>query len=375
MSAGPTTYVWEPTSESIAAEQGLPVETIVRFDTNTRPTPPEAVARVLARGAFAPGISEYPPSDYRILVEAASARYRVERDEILVGAGADEILDLVARASLREGDSAVVAPPTYAMYRVVTEQRGARVVEVPRLGPERGFALDTTGIRHAAAAGARLIWLCDPNNPTGTSDGPAAIGRLLDGLSADAARDGRDAPVVAIDEAYAEYAGTSTLPLLAEYQRLVVIRTLSKAYGIAGLRVGFGLARRLTLDPIQRFRPPSSVSTTSMTVGAALLRDPEIVGDAVDEVAAERNRLGAALSDAGWQVGPSVTNFLLVTFANRDAAATATRGLLSRGLAPRTFGDGHPLAACLRLTVRAPHENDRLVAAVRALAATTEAPR
>src|SRR3982750_1351711 len=116
----PAVYTWEATDEEVAARYGVPVERIARFDLNTSPAPPALAVRVLAAGRFASPRSEYPPSDYRRLVAAAAARYGVGRDELLVGAGADEILDLVAKAFLAPGSAAVLPTPTYAMYRVVT---------------------------------------------------------------------------------------------------------------------------------------------------------------------------------------------------------------------------------------------------------------
>src|SRR4249919_2898359 len=143
----PATYTWEATDDEVAARYGIPRERIVRFDLNTSPAPPTLVEGLLAAGRFETSLSEYPPSDYRRLVEAAAARYGVDEDEILVGAGADEILDLVAKAFLPAGGTAVVPVPTYAMYRVLTEQRGARVIAVPRLGADAGWALDTEAVR------------------------------------------------------------------------------------------------------------------------------------------------------------------------------------------------------------------------------------
>jgi len=125
----PTSYAWEATNEQVAERYGVPIDSIVRFDLNTSPTPPALVDRLLAAGQFDAPLSEYPPSDYRRLTEAAAARYGVGTDELLVGAGADEILDLVAKAFLAEGSRAVLPVPTYAMYRVLTEQRGAEAGE------------------------------------------------------------------------------------------------------------------------------------------------------------------------------------------------------------------------------------------------------
>jgi histidinol-phosphate aminotransferase len=362
----PAGYVWEATSEQVAARFGVPIESIIRFDLNTSPAPPELAARVLAAGRFESPLSEYPPSDYRRLVEAAAARYGVGTEELLVGAGADEILDLIAKAFLPPGGSAVIPAPTYAMYRVLTEQRPARIVSVARRPASEGWALDRDATR-AAARGAELVWLCSPNNPTGLAEPVGVIEALLTDIASDAAAEDRLAPAVVLDEAYAEFAGRSLVDLRHRYPRLVIVRTASKAYALAGLRVGFAIAARATIAAIEPYRPPGSVSTASVTVVADALSDDAILVDNLDRVSTERARLTSALARVGWSVGPSVTNFLLVDFGTPERAAATAEGLLRRGLVPRTFGAGHPLSDHLRLTVRAVPENDRLVEAARAI--------
>jgi histidinol-phosphate aminotransferase len=367
---GPTSYSWEATDEEVAARYGVDPATIVRFDLNTSPTPPALVGRLLAAGRFETPLSEYPPTDYRRLVDAAAARYGVSPTEIVIGAGADEILDIVAKAFIPAGGRAVLPTPTYAMYRVLTEQRRASVVVVPRLGAAAGFALDVPATR-AAAGDAAVVWLCSPNNPTAQAEPDGTILALLTDLATDAATAGRPAPIVVLDEAYAEFVGASLVGLRGSYPNLIVVRTASKAYALAGLRVGFGLARPEIIDQLNPFRPPGSVSTVSVTLVTEALRDPTILDANLERVVRERGRLGDALRTVGWSVGPSVTNFLLVDFGSIERAAATADGLLARGLVPRTFGSGHPLADHLRLTVRDPGENDRLIAAATDLARET----
>ncbi len=379
----PPGYAWEATDEQVAERYGLAVAEIVRFDLNTSPAPPEHALRLLRRGAFGRPISEYPPSDYRDLVAAAAATYGVGTDEILVGAGADEVLDLVAKAFLPPGATAVIPTPTYAMYRVLTEQRPARPVRVPRLPAEHGYAIDLPAVR-AAARGAAVAWLCSPNNPTGLPEPAGAIAALLEGLLADARHDDNAAPIVVLDEAYAEFVGATLLGLRAVYPRLVVVRTASKAYALAGLRVGFAIASRDVLARMEPYRPPGSVSIPSVAVVAAALRDPASLQANVARVSAERARLAAGLAALGTPASPSVTNFLLVGLGDRGRAAAVTDRLLGRGLVPRTFGGAHPLADHLRFTVRSPAEDDRLLAALAQIlpalpqptrSATRETPR
>ena len=360
--APPTAYTWEATDEEVAARYGLPIEAIARFDLNTSPTPPAVAERRLARGAFETGLSEYPPADYRRLVDAAARRYGVNREDILVGAGADEVLDIAAKAFLPAGSIAIIPSPSYAMYRVLSEQRAAVVTAVPRRGAADGYAIDLDATR-AAARGASLIWLCSPNNPTALPEPDGAIAGLLDSLAADAATNQFRPPAVLLDEAYAEFVGQSLVELRRSYPRLVIVRTLSKGYGLAGLRVGFAISDPATIAEMAPYRPPGSVSVVSVSVATAALEDDTATDANLERVVGERARLARALAEAGWSIGPSVTNFLLADFGNPERAAAVAEAMLRRGLVPRTFGPTHPLAAHLRLTIRDTAQNDRLIAA------------
>ena len=374
----PAGWTWEATNQEVAARYGLPIEQVLRFDQNTAPAPPGAVRELLRGGEFEVALSEYPPSDYGRLVSAAAARYGVTREELLVGAGADEILDLVAKTFIPHGGAAVVPIPTYPMYGILTEQRGARVVRVPRLGRATGYALDIGAVRagvRSVDGGANLVWLCNPNNPTGTFE-PAGRDRgAADRPAADAEADARLAPVVMLDEAYIEFAGDSHHVLREAYPRLIVARTMSKAYAIAGLRVGFAIATPEVIDEISTYRPPGSVSIVSVEVAAALLPDDDLVRGRVADVVAERARFAAGLTEAGWTVHPSATNFLLVELLLAGSWRTSSpRRLLERGLIPRTFPSGHPLDHCIRLTVRNRAQDDRLIAAAREIAPRLRRP-
>jgi histidinol-phosphate aminotransferase len=364
----PAAYSWEATNEEVAARYGVPLESVVRFDLNTAAAPPAMAQGVLNAGRFDMPMSEYPPADYRRLIAAAADRYGVGTDEIVVGAGADEILDIIGKVFMPEGSTAVVPVPTYAMFRVITEQRRARVAAVPRLGAAEGYALDLPAVRDAARA-ASLVWLCSPNNPTALPEPDGVIQALLGQIAADATSAGREPPIVVVDEAYAEFAGRSVNGLRFEHPNLIAIRTASKAYALAGLRVGFGIARPELVARMNPFRPPGSVSTVSVTVVTEALLDPSLADSNVQRVSAERDRLTAALTDAGWSVGPSTTNFILVDFGSIERAAAVAEGLLQRGLVPRAFPATHPLADHLRLTVRDEAQDDRLIAAARDLEA------
>jgi histidinol-phosphate aminotransferase len=358
----PSSYAWEATDESVSARFGIPIDQVLRFDLNTSPAPPELLTRVLRAGSFHTSVSEYPPGDYRRLVEAAMQAYGVAFDEVLPGAGADEILDMCTKAFLAPGAATVIAVPTYAMYRIHAEQRGGRVIAVPRLGKADGWAMDVPAVR-AAAREATLVWACNPNNPTGRLEPDGAIESLLAGIAEDAAVDGRPAPAVVVDEAYSEFTGVSVIPLRHRFPNVVAVRTASKAYALAGLRVGFAIGHPETIGRIALYRPPGSVSTVSITVVTEALLHPEEMWANVDRVERERPRLASALAALGWDPQPTATNFILLDLAMPERSEAAALALMARGIVPRTFGAGHPLAHCIRVTVRAPEENDRLIAA------------
>jgi histidinol-phosphate aminotransferase len=358
-------YTWEPSNAAIAARYGLRPEDILRFDTNTSPAPPSLARQIMAAPhGFEPPLNEYPDSAYGELTAAAAAYLGAREDEIVVGAGADEILDMVAKAWLPAGATALLPIPTYAMYGVLTSQRAARIEAIPRLGADRGFGLDRERLLPRLAS-ASVVWLCNPNNPTGAVDPPESLRELLD---AGAALKG-GGPLVVVDEAYAEFTGQSVAAWRDRYERLLVVRTLSKAFGLAGMRVGYAVAARPTIARLERVRPPGSIATPSATVGAAALRRPELAVASAAALSAERERLAAGLQAAGWAPWPSVTNFLLVRIgdASPAAAEAASDALLRAGIVPRTFGPANPLRGHLRLTVRDAAQDDRLLEVVRTM--------
>ena len=369
----PASYSWEATNEGVAERFGIPLSQVLRFDLNTSPAPPAMLPGLLAANRFETTLSEYPPGDYRRLVEAAAARYGVAFDEVVPGAGADEILDMCTKAFLPAGEAAVISIPTYAMYRVHAEQRGGRVIAVPRRSKADGWAMDIQAVR-AAAREATLVWVCNPNNPTGRPEPEGAIESLLQGIADDAAADGRPAPAVVVDEAYSEFVRSSVIPLRTRYPNVVSVRTASKAYAMAGLRVGFAVGARETIARLAIYRPPGSIGTISATVVAAALEDTREMEANVARVEAERPRLAWALAEVGWDPQPSVTNFLLLDLATAERSEAAALALLARGLVPRTFGHGHPLAHCLRVTVRNPDEDERLIEAAWEIAPTLPPP-
>jgi histidinol-phosphate/aromatic aminotransferase/cobyric acid decarboxylase-like protein len=232
-------------------------------------------------------------------------------------------------------------------------------VAVPRLGLGANYALYLPAVT-TRLADVAMGWLCSPNNPTGIEETASTIESILD-----AAVDLSTPPLVVVDEAYYEFSGASVIDWRERYPNLLAVRTLSKAFALPGVRVGFGVGSRSVIARLERVRPPGSISTISAHLGAVALRDPGYALENVRRLSAEREWFSAQLADAGWTPAPSVTNFVLVRIGDDVAAENAAEGLLRRGIVPRTFGPANPLRGHLRLTVRSRRENERLLEAVR----------
>jgi histidinol dehydrogenase len=332
-------YEWEPPSARIASEAGVPEADVVRFDTNTSPWPGASLNEL---GALA--LNEYPDTSYTILTSALAAYTGAAAETITVGAGADEILDLLAKAYVGAGDPVVLTRPTYAMFRIVSEMAGGRVEAIPGVGLDLDQDRFVQRSRHA-----RLTWLCNPNNPTGELLPAAFIQRLAEASPG----------VVAVDEAYFEFSAVTAAGLVARLPNLVVVRTLSKAFGLAGVRVGYALAGPRIGAALRRVRPPGSISVVSEALGVQALRDLDGMRERVSRIVASRDMLSRAIADLGLPVRPSAANFLLVQTG--DGAASS---LLRRGLVVRTFPIASPIAGFIRITVRTAEENARLVDAL-----------
>jgi len=280
---------------------------------------------------------------------------------VIVGAGCDEVLDLIAKAYLPAGSATLLPIPTYPMYGVLTGQRAARIVTVQRLGGGESFNLDVESVV-ARLPEVRVVWLCSPNNPTGCEEPEDNLRAVIEAAAALP-----DPPLVVVDEAYHEFAGSTVLDWPSRPDNVIALRTVSKAFGLAGVRFGWGVANRSVIERLERVRPPGSISTLSAHIAARALRSPSYAADFARWMAEEREWLWDRLEELGWLAWRSAANFVLVSIGDHEAAERATDGLLRAGIVPRTFGPANPLRGHLRLTVRSRPENERLLEVVRSL--------
>ena len=299
-------YKWAPSTEELARRLGLDALDIVRFDGNVPAWPAPSTRPATVAGALA-RVNEYAHGGFPELLRAITDSARVEPENIVLGAGADDLILLCARAFAGPGDQVAIADdPTYPLFAIAVALAGA---EVGTNDPVVTFC-------------------CRPNNPTGALDPLPAARPLI------------------VDEAYWEYAGDTAAGLIED--GVIVLRTFSKAFGLAGARVGYALANADTAAELNRRQSPQPISSTSAALALAGLAAPPDVTDQVEE----RERMARALNALGLEPLPSRTNFLFVPL---DGSETIGEGLLRRGLVVRVFPDG------IRFNVRDREDDDLLL--------------
>ena len=303
------------------------------------------------------GLNRYPEPQPRALIERLAALYRSPTETLLATRGSDEAIDLLTRAFCRAGeDAVVVCPPTFGMYAAAARIQGARVVAVPLLS-ERGFALDAHAVLRACGSDVKLVFLCSPNNPTGNLLDATAILELADALGGSA--------LVVVDQAYIEFAaGAAAEALVPRMPNLAILRTLSKAHGLAGARLGTLIAEPDIIALLRKVIAPYAITQQTVELVLRVLGSPHLaqMHRRVEEILAERERLREAIarSPQTIRVLPSEANFFLVR--RRDPALALGRAR-EAGLLVRDVRGLPGLADALRVTIGTPEQNERLLEA------------
>lgn len=333
-----------------AYRTGAPFEGI-RLHANENPHPPppdvmEALAREIARAP----LNRYPDPEARELREAIAAYAGVDADRIWVGTGSNEVLFNACLAYGGPGRTALLFEPTYRMHHRQAAAAGTRV-EIAWRGP--GYAIDVdAAVETIERLRPDIVFVCTPNNPTGTETPVADVRRI-----AEAARG-----LVVVDEAYYEFSGVTFAGHLDEVPNAIVVRTLSKAFGLAGVRIGYGIAQPGTLEPLAKVRMPYAISVLAQVAGAVVLRHGDRLLGRVAELASERDRMIRELAQLpGFEVFASAANFVL--FRPPDARSLY-EGLLERGVLIRDFSDLPGCEGCLRVSAGTEEETSAFLAAV-----------
>jgi len=343
--------------------RGIDPTSVLDFSANQSPLGASPVAREAAAGAV---IDAYPDRDATPLCAALAARDGVAPEQVVAGNGSTELIRLVAQLALREGDVALSLSPSFGEYRLGTELAGGRFVE-HRLAwaaagpsaraPGCGLAYDHAALAAALASHRpRLCWICSPNNPTGAAVPPHHLADLVQT---------HPDTLFVLDEAYCDLLdGPQWTPALLVHGNLLILRSMTKAWGLAGLRLGYAIADETLAGPLRAAKPPWNVNACAQSAGLASLADDAWYRRSIDLLRAGRHELVAGLTQQGWEVLPSAAGFFLIRVG--DAAAVRER-LLARGCLVRdctSFG----LPGYVRVSPRLTEQNRLLLDAFTELA-------
>ncbi len=326
----------------LAREMGIPVESIVKLASNENPLGMSPKAKLAVQAAI-DGVERYP--DQFDLIKAVAAKAGVAQSQVVLGNGSNDVLDLIARVFLAPGRSAIFAQHAFAVYPLATLSTGAELIAVPA----KDYGHDLAAMRAAIRPDTRLIWIANPNNPTGNFLPYPELRAFL----ADVPKD----VLVVLDEAYNEYIPPAervdTAAWLADFPNLVICRTLSKIYGLAGLRIGYALASDEVADLMNRVRQPFNVNNLALAAADAALDDHEFLQASHDLNRRGLAQLVEALEGLGLEYIPSYGNFVAFRVAD---AASVNRKLLEQGVIVRPIA-GYGLPDWLRVTVGTAAEN------------------
>jgi len=351
-------YVGGKPIEEVARELGLDPANIIKLASNENPRGPSPKVLAAIAGA-AGGLTRYPDGNAFALKAALSERLRVRPEQIVLGNGSNDVLELATQAFLRPGDDAVYSQYAFIVYPLATQARGARGIEVRA----RDLGHDLAAMRAALTPQTRIVFIANPNNPTGTWLPPAEVQAFVASIPAGV--------LVVLDEAYNEYLQADeqadSASWIAAHPNLLVSRTFSKAYGLAGLRVGYGIADAGVADMLNRVRQPFNVNSIAQAAALAALADEAYVAES-----ARLNREGlvqlmAGLDAIGVAYLPSHGNFLMVRVADAGkGAAPVYEALLRSGVIVRPVAN-YGLPDWIRVTVGLPEENARFLSALGAV--------
>ncbi|MFB0559036.1 MAG: histidinol-phosphate transaminase [Dehalococcoidales bacterium] len=337
-------YSARKSPDTLKGKVEVPVENIIKLDANENLY--GCSPRVNQALAACPDLNIYPDDGQTRLRKLLEGYTGVDAKHIVAGGGSNQLIDLALRLFVEPGDEVINCPPTFDMYRFSTEMSNGKLVEVPR---DENFAVRVNGVKTAVSKKTKIILLANPNNPTGTIMPRQDILELVDtGL-----------PLL-VDEAYYEFSGETVAPLVSQYNNLMVLRTLSKWAGLAGLRVGYGLFPPKIADYLLRIKIPYNVNMAALVAVEESLKDIDYLMDSVKAIIAERDRLFDELKKLKWlKPFPSQANFILCSVLNGRAKELRQK-LEDKGILVRYF-DKPMLRGYIRISVGKPEHTDALI--------------
>ena len=320
----------------------------IKLNSNENPYPPSPRVITALQQAINEDLRLYPDPVANRLRDKAAAIYGLSREQVLIGNGSDDLLTMLMRTFVGRGDRVAFPYPTYSLYDILVDMQEGEVVRVP-------FPADFSLPAQLAEVEAKLTFLCQPNAPSGTLTPLRQVEELAEKVRG----------ILVIDEAYVDFADETTLPLLAKYPQVIILRTLSKSFSLAGMRIGLAFAHPSLLNEMLKVKDSYNVSRLSIVAAVAALEDYAWVRQNVDKIRATRARLSTALRALGYFVYDSQANFVL---ARKQGVAQEPvyLGLKERGLLVRYFSSPE-LADCLRISVGTDEEIDLFLAVMHEL--------
>ena len=341
----------KPVSE-LAREMGLEESNIIKLASNENPLGVSPLAQRAIQSVLRE-LSRYPDGNGFALKQALGQRYGVALEQIVLGNGSNDVLDLAARAFLTPHDEAVYSQHAFAVYPLAVQAMGARGIEVPA----RDYGHDLDAMRRAITDKTRLVFIANPNNPTGTFVSSDVLEAFIGAMPAHV--------LVVLDEAYNEYlpleVRTDTVAWLSRFENLVISRTFSKVYGLAGLRVGYAFASRDVADLMNRVREPFNVNSVALAAAAAALHDADFVHKSYELNRAGMKQITEGLAALGLRYIPSYGNFVSFEVAK---AGAVYQDLLKAGVIVRPIA-GYGMPNHLRVSIGLESENARFLESLR----------
>ena len=344
-------YSWEPSTDDIAKSIGKNPKEIVRFDTNVSHKTPIEWLKQLSNKFDNLEINRYPDSSYISVRKLLSDYCSCDVDELILTNGADEGLFMVGSLFIEPSSNVILSTPTYSYYEKMIQILGGNVKEITR-NPD--FSDNFSQISNNIDTDTSLIVLCSPNNPTGNLVNKNSLEQLLKNF---------DIPIV-VDEAYFEFTDSTVSDLVTRYDNLIVVRTFSKAFGLAGLRVGYLLASTKTTSLLNKVRPPNSVGELSVSLSRIALNNVSWIENNVKEILLEKKSFIDRVSKINnVEIIPSSSNFMLLKFLN-DNGSNIYKKLLHKGIVVRDVSGTKGLEDFIRINIGLPDENNKLIQAI-----------
>ena len=341
-------YEWQVSSINLASKINKKNSQIIRFDTNTSPFISKEWLNKLASKLENLNINDYPDVSYDGLKLSISNYLDINKNMITITNGSDEGLDMISKTFIDEQTYAIISSPTYMFYKVISQIMGGNVISIPR---KNNFFDDEENILNSTNNNNNIIFLCSPNNPTGNSSKRETVINFLETPNV----------IVVVDEAYSEFSGKTLIDLTKKYNNLIILRTFSKAFSLAGARIGYMITSEEITNLLNMVRPPNSLSVLSLALAEIALKDDTFVKKNIKYIINERERCKSIIErNSNVQVYPSETNFLLVKF-NKLNPNIIYNKLLQKGLIVRNISHLINLEKCLRFNIRTPEQNDILL--------------